>query len=98
MRKLWITLLILGFSSFLATTRAAVATTTPTASSPPPGQQIAQTLSLITGVAISPLMGVGAVGAWQWWEAKTPEQKSRLPWYGHPLFWAPYALVGDGGK
>ncbi len=29
---------------------------------PTPGVEAAQTLSLITGVAISPLLGVGAVG------------------------------------
>ena len=54
---------------------------------------MAQTLSLITGVAISPLMGVSAVGAWKWFEAKTPEQKARLPWFANPLFWVPALLL-----
>ncbi len=58
-----------------------------------PGQEIAQTISLITGVAISPLMGVGAVGAWQYCHAKTPEQKARLPWFADPLFWVPALLL-----
>jgi len=58
-----------------------------------PGQQIAQTISLITGVAISPLMGVGVVGAWQWWQAKTPEQKAKLPWFANPMFWIPALLL-----
>jgi hypothetical protein len=54
----------------------AQATAKPT---PPPGVQIAQTLSMITGVAISPLLGVSAVGWYQWHNAKTPEQKAKLP-------------------
>ena len=58
-----------------------------------PGKDIAQTISLITGVAISPLLGVGAVGAWKYFEAKTPEQKTSLPWFANPLFWAPALII-----
>jgi hypothetical protein len=58
-----------------------------------PGQQIAQTISLITGVAISPLMGVGAIGAWEYFQAKTPEQKARLHWFANPFFWVPALLL-----
>ena len=38
----------------------------------PAAEQMAQTISLITGVAISPLLGMGAVGAWQYfqWQKK----------------------------
>ena len=56
-------------------------------------KQICQTISLITGVAISPLMGVGVVGAVDWWKAKTPEQKAKLPWFASPLFWVPALLL-----
>ncbi|MBC8097422.1 MAG: hypothetical protein H7Y43_16575 [Akkermansiaceae bacterium] len=59
----------------------------------PPGEEIAQTISMITGVAISPLLGVGAVGAWQYFKATTPEQKARLHWYANPLFWGPALLL-----
>jgi len=58
-----------------------------------PGREIAQTISMITGVAISPLLGVSAVGAWKWFEAKTPEQKAKLPWFANPLFWMPALLL-----
>ena len=58
-----------------------------------PGKDIAQTVSLITGVAISPLLGVSAVGAWKYFEAKTPEQKAKLPWFANPLFWVPALLL-----
>ncbi len=57
-----------------------------------PGVEMAQTLSVITGVAISPLFGVAAVGAWQYYKAETPEQKAKLHWFSNPSFWIP-ALV-----
>ncbi len=59
----------------------------------PGAEKVAQTVSMITGVAISPLMGVGAVGAWQYFGAKTPEARARLPWYANPLFWVPALLL-----
>jgi hypothetical protein len=83
--------LCLGLS--LMTTHAENSTITPPADKNLPGQQVAQTISLITGVAISPLMGVGVVGAWQYFHAKTPEQKARLPWFANPLFWVPALLL-----
>lgn len=58
-----------------------------------PGRELAQTISLITGVAISPLLGVGAVGAWQYYQAKTPEERKKLHWYSNPAFWAPALLL-----
>ena len=59
----------------------------------PGAEKVAQTISMITGVAISPLMGVGAVGAYQYFHAQTPEQKARLPWFAQPLFWVPALLL-----
>ncbi len=52
-----------------------------------PGVEMAQTISLITGVAISPLLGASAVGAWKYFEARTPAAKARLPWFAQPWFW-----------
>src|SRR5215469_9331676 len=60
---------------------------------PPPGVGIAQTLSTITGVAISPLLGVSAVGCYQYCKAETDEQKAKLPWFASPLFWIPAFLL-----
>ena len=60
---------------------------------PPPGVGIAQTISTITGVAISPLLGVSAVGCYQYCKAKTDEQKAKLPWFANPLFWVPAFLL-----
>ncbi|HHY84087.1 MAG TPA: hypothetical protein GYA07_00925 [Verrucomicrobia bacterium] len=58
-----------------------------------PGHEIAQTISLITGVAISPLLGVGAVGAWEYYHAGTAEERARLHWYANPWFWGPALLL-----
>lgn len=60
---------------------------------PPPGVGIAQTLTTITGVAISPLLGVATVGCYQYSKAETDEQKAKLPWFASPLFWVPAFLL-----
>jgi len=96
MKKLVSTLAVLfllaGLFSPLATHAAATAQTA-TKTTPPPGVQIAQTLSTVTGVAISPLLGVSAVGCYQYCKAETPEQKAKLPWFANPLFWVPAFLL-----
>ena len=49
-------------------------------------------MSTITGVAISPLLGVSGVGCWKYW--KTPaERRGRLPWFAQPWFWIPGLLL-----
>ncbi len=57
-----------------------------------PGTELAHAISEITGVAISPLLGVSAVGAWQYFHAQTPRQRAHLAWFAQPWFWIP-ALV-----
>lgn len=57
------------------------------------GMEIAVAVTKVTGIAMSPLLGTSAVGAYDWWQAKTPEQKAKLPWYGHPSFWVPALLL-----
>jgi hypothetical protein len=59
----------------------------------PQAKKVCQTISEVTGVAISPLMGVGAVGAYEYFKARTPEQKAKLPWFANPLFWVPALLL-----
>lgn len=57
-----------------------------------PGLEAAQAISTITGVAISPLMGVSGVGLWKY--LKTPEeQRAKLVWYAQPWFWFPALLL-----
>jgi hypothetical protein len=57
-----------------------------------PGLEAAKTLSTVTGVAISPLMGVGAVGAYEWNEARKAG-KPAAHWYAQPYFWIPALLL-----
>jgi hypothetical protein len=50
------------------------------------GEEIARTVTLTTGVPISPLLGVSGLGAWRWW--RTPAAaRAELPWYARPWFW-----------
>ena len=63
-----------------------------TGSKPTPGVEIAQAISTITGVAISPLLGVGAIGAWRYCQAP-PDKRASLPWFAQPWFWAPALIL-----
>src|SRR5688572_12702815 len=51
-----------------------------------PGIELAQALSTITGVAISPLLGVSAVGAWRYFHTPA-SQRANVSWYAQPWFW-----------
>ena len=66
---------------------------TPTKSKAP-GAQFAESLSTVTGVAISPLLGTSAYGAVKYY--RTPaEKRQNLPWFAQPWFWGPaLVLVG----
>lgn len=66
-----------------------------TASGPPskaPGAAIAQQISLLTGIAISPLLGSSAYGCYLWWKAPEAERVN-LPWFAQVWFWVPGLLV-----
>jgi len=67
----------------------AAAASAASANEPVPGVNLAHEISEVTGVAISPLMGVSAVGAWKYFQAHTPQQRARLPWFAQPWFWIP---------
>jgi hypothetical protein len=73
---------------------AAPAASAPSTNAVAPGAELAHAISEITGVAISPLLGVSAVGAWKYFHARTPQQRARLPWFAQPWFWIPaFVLV-----
>lgn len=57
-----------------------------------PGLEMAQAISTITGVAISPLLGVSAIGAWTYFKAPS-EKRAKLSWYAQPWFWVPALLL-----
>ncbi len=59
-----------------------------------PGVELANAISVVTGAAISPLLGVSAVGAWKYFHAATPQERARLPWFAQRWFWIPaFVLV-----
>jgi len=58
-----------------------------------PGLELAALATQVTGIAISPLLGVSAVGAYQWMQAKTDAEKAALPWFANPAFWLVGVLV-----
>lgn len=77
------------------TTQAATKTSSGDAHSSPkstPGVELAQMLSTVTGVAISPLLGVGVVGSWKYYQTP-PEKRANLPWFAKPAFWIPALLL-----
>lgn len=60
-----------------------------------PGSTLATAVSTVTGIAVSPLLGTAAYGAYKNFTAKTPEEKAALPWFAQWAFVLPaLALVG----
>ncbi len=88
---LWLTL---ALCFLLVAASAAQAPAAKSAARSTPGMELAQTITTITGVAISPLLGAGAYGAFKWFQAE-PSQRDKLPWFAQVLFWFPaLVLVG----
>ncbi|MDI1313133.1 hypothetical protein [Prosthecobacter sp.] len=52
----------------------------------PPGVSLSQGISEITGVAISPLLGMSVMGGWTYYKTES-HLRHRLPWYCHPGVW-----------
>jgi hypothetical protein len=73
---------------------------TPAPSAPPhasgdrsPVAPIATAISTITGIAISPLLGTSAYGAYKYFSAKDNAAKAALPWFAKVSFWLPALLL-----
>ena len=58
-----------------------------------PAAPLANAISTVTGIAISPLLGTGVYGGYQWWTAKDSAARKALPWYAQPGFWIPALLL-----
>lgn len=59
-----------------------------------PGMDIAHTVTTVTGVAISPLLGASAYGAFKYFKTDA-SQREKLPWFAQVWFWLPaLGLVG----
>jgi hypothetical protein len=54
--------------------------------------EISTTLAAITGIAISPLFGTGAYGAYRYISSKDKSPEA-LPWFANPLFFVPALLI-----
>ena len=81
--KRFVPLVLALFCALLLVTSAGAADSKKTPVSAPkgktPGIELATMLSQVTGIAISPLLGVSTIGAYQYFQASTPEEKARLP-------------------
>jgi hypothetical protein len=55
-------------------------------------QQVSSAVSTVTSVAISPLLGVCLLGAWDYFHTPAA-QRARLPFYNFPAFWIPISLL-----
>lgn len=91
LRSLRLVVMLCFFSS-LVPMMAAETQTFDNADQRVPGVALSQGITEITGVAISPLLGVSAVGAYRYWKAPV-EQRPMLPWYCQPWAWGTGAVL-----
>jgi len=75
---------------------ASSSASTTSSSNKAPGAAVATAVTTVTGMAISPLLGAGGYGAYQWMAAKKNDiPVETLPWYAQVSFWLPaLGLVG----
>lgn len=57
-----------------------------------PGAAFAQQISLLTGIAITPLLGTSGYGFYKWWNTPA-EQRAHLPWFAQWWFWLPGLVI-----
>lgn len=87
--------------AFLSPLRAETVEVEEAAPTPPvkqeqylPGVALSQGITEITGVAISPLLGVSSVGAWRYWHSPA-QVRASLPWFCQPWAWGTgFILLG----
>ena len=65
----------------------------PAVSDRSPVAPLATAVTTVTGIAISPLLGTGAYGAYQWMAAKDDAARAKLPWYAQWSFFGPALLL-----
>ena len=56
------------------------------------GESVTKALATVTSTAISPLVGVSVMGAWQYFRTPSP-QRGQLPFFDRPYFWAPAMML-----
>src|SRR5687767_6562071 len=72
---------------------AATVAPPPAGSDRSPAAPIATAISTVTGIAISPLLGTSAYGAYKYFTAKDAAAREALPWYSKMSFWLPALLL-----
>ncbi len=90
----WTLLLVTALVIVVPFAMAAAATATAaTREDRSPAAPIASAISAVTGIAISPLLGTGAYGAYKWVSAGNGVEREKLPWFAQPSFWLPAMLI-----
>src|SRR5215471_5084233 len=56
------------------------------------GESVTKALATVTSTAISPLVGVSVMGAWQYFRTPKP-QREKLPFFDKPYFWVPTIIL-----
>ncbi len=84
--------LVLMFVTAMPLSAAQAAPAKP-ASDKSPAVALASTISTVTGIAISPLLGTAAYGAYLNLTAKDDAAKAKLPWFAQWSFFLPALLI-----
>lgn len=84
--------LLAGLLSPLSAAGTPPAPATPAADHSP-AAAMARSIATVTGIAISPLLGTSAYGAYMWTTAKDSAAREKLPWFAHWGFFLPALLV-----
>ncbi len=88
-KLLWLVLLLACSGSFVLAAETQAPGAAPEEKA---GVELSRSISKITGVAMSPLLGMGVVGAYDYFKAPK-EKKDALSWYARPAFWLPVLLL-----
>ena len=56
------------------------------------GESVTKALGTVTSTAISPLVGVSVMGAWQYFRTPRP-RRAQLPFFDRPYFWVPTMVL-----
>jgi len=93
MKKFFVGLLLAGtcFSGPLLAQQEEK-TTPPVVDERLPGVVLAEGISQITGTAVSPLLGMTAVGAWKYFNTPAAE-RHLLPWYCNHWVWGTFGMI-----
>ena len=56
------------------------------------GESVSRALATVTSTAISPLLGISVMGAWEYFRTPKP-QRGELPFFDRPYFWIPTIVL-----